>query len=225
MAIPDFVARRQLPRDVARFVRQRIFDGSYVAGQYIRLDHLAAELGISVTPVREALLTLRAEGLLAQHPHRGFVVVAVTERDITDVANVQAYVGSELAARAAINITADQLRDLTTIQAQLEAAYSTADDEQIVRLNHDFHRAINVAADSPKLAQLMSHITRYAPESVFPAIVGWPARALKDHQRILAALAKHDDRSARTAMAKHLTAAAVPLINHLSTCGVVAVGS
>ena len=225
MTTMDFVSRRQLPRDVARFVRRRIFDGSYRAGQYVRLDHLAAELGISVTPVREALLTLRAEGLLAQHPHRGFVVLPVTERDITDVANVQAQVGSELAARAAINITEDQLQTLTTIQEQLEAAYMAADDEHIIGLNHDFHRAINLAADSPKLAQLMSQITRYAPESVFPAIAGWPARALKDHRRILAALAKHDGQLARTAMAKHLAAAAVPLVNHLGKCGVVAVGS
>lgn len=225
MTVPDFAARRQLPRDVARFVRKRIFDGSYAAGQYVRLDHLAAELGISVTPVREALLTLRAEGLLAQHPHRGFVVLPVTGRDITDVANVQAYVGSELAARAAININKEQLAALNTIQAQLEKAYAADDDEQTVRLNHDFHRTINVAADSPKLAQLMSQITRYVPELVFPTIAGWPRQALKDHRRILTALAKHDDQLARTVMAKHLAAAADPLIDHLIERGVVTAAS
>jgi len=46
-------------------IRRRIFDGGYAAGSYIRLDQLAAELGISVTPVREALFALRAEGLLS----------------------------------------------------------------------------------------------------------------------------------------------------------------
>ena len=168
MTTPDFAARTQLSEDVARFVRRRIFDGSYAAGQYVRLDQLAAELGISVTPVREALFALRAEGWVAQQPHRGFVVLPVTGRDVTDVANVQAHVGGELAARAAVNITDDQLRHLKEIQAQLEEAYAGGDDERTVRLNHEFHRAINVAADSPKLAQLMSQITRYAPESVFP---------------------------------------------------------
>ena len=222
MTNSDFAARTQLSEDVARFVRRRIFDGSYAAGQYVRLDQLAAELGISVTPVREALFALRAEGWVAQQPHRGFVVLPVTGRDVTDVANVQAHVGGELAARAAVNITDDQLRHLKEIQARLEEAYAGGDNERTVRLNHEFHRAINVAADSPKLAQLMSQITRYAPESVFPSIAGWPEQSIKDHRRILSALKKHDDELARTVMSEHLAAGAVPLIEHLVACGVVA---
>jgi DNA-binding GntR family transcriptional regulator len=221
VSIPDFATRPQLSEDVARFVRKRIFDGTYSAGEYVRLDQLAAELGISVTPVREALFQLRAEGLLAQQPRRGFVVLPVTGRDLADVANVQAHVGGELAARAAINIDEVQLRKLKVIQAQLEEAYAGDDDERTVRLNHEFHRAINVAADSPKLAQLMSQITRYAPESVFPTIAGWPRQSIKDHRRVLAALEKHDGELARKAMSEHLAAGAAPLIEHLIEHGVV----
>ena len=154
---------------------------------------MAAELGISVTPVREALFVLSAEGLLAQQPRRGFVVLPVTGRDITDVSNVQAHIGGELAARAAANITDDQLRELEKIQTELEDAYASDDDDRAVRLNHEFHRAINVAADSPKLAQLMSQITRYAPESVFPTIAGWPEQSTKHHRRLLAALEQRDE--------------------------------
>src|ERR1700743_2695384 len=144
MTVPDFAERRQLSDDVARFIRRRIFDGTYPAGQYVRLDQLAAELGISVTPVREALFAVRAEGLIAQQPHRGFVVLPVTERDLADVANVQAHVGGELAARAAVNITDAQLRELKEIQAKLEEAYAGDDEEGTVRLNHEFYRWINV---------------------------------------------------------------------------------
>lgn len=221
MALPDFVVRPQLSDDVARFIRQRIFDGTYLAGSYVRLDQLAAELGISVTPVREALVALRAEGLIAQQPRRGFMVLPVTRRDVTDVANLQAHVGGELAARAAANITDDQLGELKQIQAELEDAYAGDDSERTVRLNHRFHRAINVAADSPKLAQLMSQITRYAPESVFPAIAGWPEQSMRDHRRILSALRKHDENLAREAMSGHLAAGAAPLIDHLTARGVV----
>ncbi|OBH43939.1 GntR family transcriptional regulator [Mycobacterium mantenii] len=221
MSVPDFAARPQLSEDVARIIRRRIFDGTYAAGSYVRLDQLAAELGISVTPVREALFALCAEGLINQQPRRGFVVLPVTGRDLTDVANVQAHVGGELAARAALNITDEQLRELKEIQAQLEAAYAGDEHEHTVRLNHEFHRAINVAADSPKLAQLMSQITRYAPESVFPAIEGWPEQSMQDHRRILSALKKRDDKLARAAMSEHLAAGAVPLIDHLVARGVV----
>ncbi len=221
MTVPDFGARPQLSDDVAGFVRTRIFEGTYAAGQYVRLDQLALELGISVTPVREALFALRAEGLVAQQPRRGFVVLPLTQRDLSDVANVQAHVGGELAARAALNITDDQLRELQKIQTQLEAAYAANDDERTVRLNHEFHRTINIAADSPKLAQLMSQITRYAPESVFPMIEHWPDRAVKDHRRVLDALGKRDEEQTRAAMSEHLAASAIPLIEHLTERGVV----
>jgi DNA-binding GntR family transcriptional regulator len=219
--IPQLVVRPQLAEDVARIVRKRIFDGTYAAGGYVRLDQLAADLGVSVTPVREALFELKAEGLLAQQPHRGFVVLPVTDRDVADVSDVQAYIGGELAARAAANVTDEQLGELQRIQNDLEDAYATGDDERAVRLNHDFHRAINVAADSPKLAQLMSQITRYAPESVFPTITGWPEKSNRHHRRLLAALEKRDEDLARTAMSEHLAAGATPMINHLTERGVI----
>ena len=178
-------------------IRRRIFDGTYPAGKYIRLEQLADELGISVTPVREALFGLRAEGLLTQRPRRGFLVLPVTRRDIDDVAAVQGHIGGELASRAARHITAEQLRELELIQKQLEEAYAADDHERAVRLNHEFHRGVNVAADSPKLAQLMSQITRYALESVFPTVEGWPKQSTRDHRRVLAALRKRDGEQAR----------------------------
>jgi DNA-binding GntR family transcriptional regulator len=220
MTTAKFAIRPQLADDVARYVRKRIFDGTYAAGQYIRLDQLAVELGVSVTPVREALFMLTAEGLLVQQPRRGFAVVPVTARDLTDVSNVQAHIGGELAARAAANIADEQLRELEKIQTELEEAYAS-DDESAVRLNHEFHKAINVAADSPKLAQLMSQITRYAPESVFPTIAGWPEQSTEHHRSLLAALEAHDEKRARLVMSEHLAAGAEPLIQHLTQRGVV----
>lgn len=221
MGGPEFAVRPQLADDVAGYVRRRIFDGTYAAGTYVRLDQLAAELGISVTPVREALFELKAEGLLDQQPRRGFVVRPVTVRDITDVSDVQAYIGGLLAARAAANITEAQVAELTAIQNELEAAYAADDGERAVRLNHEFHKGINVAAESPKLAQLMSQITRYAPETVFPTVKGWPEQSNAHHRRVLDALARQDPDAARTAMSEHLSAGADPLIEHLSCRGVI----
>jgi DNA-binding GntR family transcriptional regulator len=221
VALGEFAARPQLSEDVARYVRQRIFDGTYGPGEYLRLDQLATELGISVTPVREALLSLRAEGLLAQQPRRGFVVLPVTARDIADVSNVQAFIGGELAARAARTITEAELDGLRTTQDELEQAYGRRDYERAVRLNHEFHRAINIAADSPKLAQFMSAITRYAPESVFPTVTGWPTQSIEDHRRIVAALERRDAKEARAAMSEHFTIGVSPLIAHLVELGVI----
>ncbi len=218
---PEFAVRPQLSDDVARVVRRRIFDGTYRAGEYLRLDQLAVDLGISVTPVREALLNLRAEGLLVQHPRRGFMVLEFTARDLADVANVQAYVGGELAARAAENISAEQLSELKAIQSELEQAYRQTDPDRAVRLNHEYHRLINVAADSPKLTLFMSGITRYQPESVFPTLEGWPKQSIKDHRRVIAAFERRDAGDARAAMDEHFTIGVAPLCEHLTKLGVI----
>ena len=218
---PEFAARPQLSDDVARHVRRRIFNGAFPAGEYLRLEQLAVELGISVTPVREALLNLRAEGLLEQHPRRGFMVLEVTARDMADVAMVQAFIGGELAARAAECISDEQLEALRTIQGELEQTYEQPDLERTVRLNHEFHRTINVAADSPKLTQFMSGITRYAPESVFPTLHGWPEQSTKDHRAVIAALEGRDAELARKAMAEHFAIGVAPLTDQLIERGVI----
>jgi DNA-binding FadR family transcriptional regulator len=67
----------------------------------------------------------------------------------------------------------------------------------------------------------MSQITRYAPESVFPTIAGWPEQSTEHHRKLLAALEQHDEKLARLAMSEHLAAGAEPLIEHLTQRGVV----
>lgn len=202
-------------------MRRRIFEGTYPAGQYIRLEQLADELGVSVTPVREALFGLRAEGLLRQVPRRGFVVSPITRRDITDVAEVQAHIGGVLASRAAELISDEQLRGLEAVQERLESAYRRSDHEAAVRLNHEFHRGVNLAARSPKLAQLMGQITKFALESVYPTLHGWPAHSTRDHRELLVALRARDGEAARVAMSDHLRAASGPLTDHLRAHGVI----
>ena len=90
-----------------------------------------------------------------------------------------------------------------------------------MRLNHAFHRGVNVAAGSPKLAQLMGQITRFALESVYPTVTGWPKHSMRDHRKLLAALGQRDGDAARDAMSEHLCAAASPLIDHLTARGVI----
>ena len=139
---------------------------------------------------------------------------------VDDVAAVQGHIGGELASRAAIHITEEQLRELEGIQKQLEHAYAADDYERAVRLNHEFHRGVNLAADSPKLAQLMSQITRYALESVFPTVEGWP-----DSPPGITGGCWRRCRSATVnrpapPMSQHLCAGSKPLVDHLHRMGV-----
>lgn len=217
-----FLERPQLADDVARHVRRRIFDGTLPAGSYVRLEQVAQDLGTSSTPVREAMLTLRGEGLVELQPRRGFVVVPVTEQDVRDVSDVQAYIGGQLAERAAKKMDTAGMAGLRAIEDEFESASAKGDADRAVVLNYEFHRAINISAASPKLAQFMANVTRYVPESVFPTMDGWTQHAIADHRRIMAALEVGDAAEARAAMSVHFTTGVDQLIIQLRNLGVLA---
>ena len=92
--------RAQLSDEVAGHLRAAIMSGTLRPGTFIRLDETAAQLGVSITPVREALLTLRGEGMVRLEPHRGHVVLPLTRRDIEDIFWLQSIIAKELAATA-----------------------------------------------------------------------------------------------------------------------------
>ncbi len=114
--------RRQLSDEVAAYVRDLIMSGQVRHGEFLRLERIAEDLGISVTPVREALLSLRGEGFVTLEPRRGFMPPPLTRQDVQDLFEAQAYFAGELAARAAGTIAETELASLDRFQAQLEAA-------------------------------------------------------------------------------------------------------
>ncbi|MGK2853981.1 MAG: GntR family transcriptional regulator, partial [Microbacteriaceae bacterium] len=93
--------REQLSDEVAGYLRVAIMSGSLRPGTFVRLDETAAQLGVSITPVREALHTLRGEGLVQLEPRRGHVVAPFTRDDIADIFWLQGAIAAELASTAA----------------------------------------------------------------------------------------------------------------------------
>src|SRR5579859_7836235 len=108
----DSLRRPQLPEQVAAHLRETVMSGRLRPGEFIRLDAVAQELGTSVTPVREALLSLRGEGMVRLIPRRGFVVSPLSRLDVEDLFDIQAYIGAEILARACLRITGEQLEEL-----------------------------------------------------------------------------------------------------------------
>ncbi len=208
--------RRQLPAEVEAHVRDLIMSGRLTAGEFIRTERLADELGISQTPVREGLLALRGEGFLALEPRRGFRVLQLRPSDVDDLFTAQAHLAGELARRAASRLTPSQLEQLHAVQDRLVAAAEAARADAVEELNHEFHRMINKSANSPKLALLLSVAVRYVPRKFFASIEGYPEASCKDHQAILSALRDRDgDRAART-MYQHVKHAGELLLEHLN---------
>lgn len=166
--------------------------GALRPGTFIRLDETAAKLGVSVTPVREALLKLRGEGMVQLEPHRGHVVLPLTRQDIDDIFWLQATIAKELAATATYHITDAEIDDLEHITDVLAAAVASADAEAIATTEFAFHRALNQATGRIKLAWFLLHVARYMPLIVYAADPEWGAAAVENHRQLIAALRRRD---------------------------------
>lgn len=208
---------QQLSHKVADNVRERIVTGELPAGQFLRTDSLAAELGVSATPVREALMSLQSEGTVRWEPRRGYRVVSVNDQDVRDLFQVQAYIAGELAARAVSKLDAGALHQLSQLQDQLEAAAKNGDVTTVGELNDEIHRRINKASDSERLATLLKQTVQYLPLQFFGTVEGWAQASAHDHRPVFDALSADDAEAAREAMARHIRHIGELVIAHLQT--------
>jgi DNA-binding GntR family transcriptional regulator len=180
---------------------------------------LAARLGVSITPVREALRTLRGEGMVQLEPHRGHVVVPLTRGDIEDIFWLQGTIAKELAATAASRITAAEIDELERLNDSLATAVEHSAPEEIVDAEFAFHRAFNRAAGRIKLAWFLLHVARYLPGEIYASDAQWGAGAVASHRELIAALREHDVDAAVRLTSGEFTDAAARLLARLEEIG------
>ncbi|MEV4692319.1 GntR family transcriptional regulator [Micromonospora chalcea] len=214
------VSQPQLSETVAGLLRDRIMSGQLRPGERIRLEEVAQETGLSITPVREALLMLRAEDMVELQPRRGHVVAPLSRQDIIDVFGLQGHIAGELAARVALSITPDQLDDLRQQHERLRRAAQARQVSRVEQLEYEFHRRINRLADARKLSWLLRTVTRYTPSRFYAADPEWRAGMVADHEALLDALEARDPDTVRPVMARHFTDGAERLVKHLDGLGV-----
>jgi DNA-binding GntR family transcriptional regulator len=166
--------------------------GKLRPGTFIRLDETAAELGVSITPVREALLKLRGEGMVQLEPHRGHVVVPLTRHDVDDIFWLQATIAREVAAAAADHITEGEIDELDRMNTALEGAVGSGDADTIAAMEFAFHRVFNQASGRIKLAWFLLNAARYMPVLVYASDPQWGAAAVDNHRQLIAALRRRD---------------------------------
>ncbi len=211
--------RQQLPDEVASYVRELIISGQMRPGTFVRMDRIAEAIGVSNTPVREGLLILSGEGFVSQVPRRGYVVAPFTRQDIRDLFWAQATLAGELAARAAKKISPEQLARAEDIMARYEVASAANDEQGIADLGHAFHREINLAADSLRLANLLGSVVKQLPQRFYATIEGAVEATRKEHPLLVEALRKRDVRKARSLMEQHISHGADRLIESLEQRG------
>lgn len=201
--------KRRLPEaamyeTVAERMRQRILGHHLGPGSWIDEQALAAEFGISRTPLREALKVLAREGLVTMKLRRGAYVTEVSSRDLAEVFHLLALLEGDAAATVAGHASAAQLEDLERLHLELEA--STQDRDQFFAANERFHLHLLALADNRWGQQVVADLRKVMKlnrhHSLFKQ--GRIEASLLEHRAILAALLARDARGAQRLMREHI---------------------
>ena len=211
--------KHQLSESVAMHLREQIISGKLHAGQFLRIDAIAKELRVSTTPVREGLLLLQSDAFVRLLPRRGFVVNGFSQTDLRDLFWAQGIIGAELAARAATRMSKDDLARLAGLHTGHERAVAAGDIDAAARLGHQFHRTINVAAGSPRLALLLGTLTKQLPNRFYASVEGVLQHTVHDHRVILDALRLGAEDAVKSLMQRHISSGVDYLIASLERQG------
>lgn len=184
--------REQLSDEVAGYLRVAIMSGTLRPGTFVRLDETAAQLGVSITPVREALRTLRGEGMVQLEPNRGHMVSPFTRDDIADIFWLQGAIAAELASTAAQRATDTDIDDLERLTDALDEAVAAGDVAAIALAEFKFHRAFNRTTNRMKLAWFLLNAARYLPPHIYASDPQWGVEAVANHRRLVTAMRRRD---------------------------------
>lgn len=208
---------RSTAQNIFELVRADIVYGVLKPLDPIREAEIAERLGVSRTPVREALLRLQVLGLVEIFPQAGTRVAPVRLEKVRAAQLIRETVEVEVTRRAARALSGEALAQLAHIIEDQHVAARRNDLRRLFELDEDFHlalhRAVGLEAVADELEQLKPHLNRLRYVSV-----NWPRTADKiiaEHEQILAALRQHDEAAAAEAMRLHLQAV-LPIIDGIA---------
>lgn len=195
-------------RDVVfNTLRQAILKGEMEPGERLMEITLANKLGVSRTPIREAIRKLELEGLVHMIPRKGAVVASISEKDMRDVLEVRITL-EELAVKLAIkNMNEEDIDMLKKAGQAFENAVISRDIVNIVEADVAFHDVIYNKTENNRLIQIISNLReqmyRYRLEYVKDARTH--SILISEHNDIIACLAKKDVEAAKAAVREHVT--------------------
>ncbi|MCI9611830.1 MAG: GntR family transcriptional regulator [Eubacterium sp.] len=194
-------------RDVVfQTLREAILKGDLRPGERLMELQLAAKLGVSRTPIREAIRMLEQEGLAVTIPRKGAEVARMTEKDMEDVLQIREALDDLAVQVACDKITQEQLERLMATMKNFELAVQAGDLSKIVAYDVEFHDVIYEATDNPKLVILLSNlreqIYRYRVEYLkekenYPMLI-------VEHEEIVQALKQKNKERVADAMRNHI---------------------
>jgi DNA-binding GntR family transcriptional regulator len=213
---PNTTTLSNTPELIARHLRQAILRGELKSRQPLRQDKLAAELGVSKIPVREALAQLKAEGLITYKSNRGAFVTALAPAEAKEIYLMRAALETIALEQAHPKLGP---RDFLLAQSALLTLDAEPDPARWAELNWDFHAALYRPAAMPHLLATlqMLHVNVGRYLVLYLDRMAYQAQSQAEHVALLAACQAGDLTQAKAILIAHLQAAADSLITYLQT--------
>ncbi|MCR0982200.1 GntR family transcriptional regulator [Roseomonas pecuniae] len=211
-------ARPSLAESAYRALRARLLDMSLAPGDEATEGDLAAGLGMSRTPVHEAVLRLQSEGFLAVRSRRGLRVLPIDPAGMAETYEVLIALEGAAAARLAVNPNAGATAAMARATEAMRAALSAGDRRAWAAADDAFHRALLQGCGNARLARLAQEAADLAQRARFAtaALRPEPAGSADEHARILSALEGGDPEAARAAVSAHRQRASAEILRTLS---------
>ena len=197
------LAPRALYEEVAELLRQRIFARELEPGSWIDELRISEALGISRTPLREALKVLAAEGLVTMKVRRGAYVTEVSEKDLRDVYHLLALLESDAARVVAQNASDDQLDQIQALHQELENAVT--DRDRFFEINEAFHLLLLELADNRWRDQMVVDLRKVMKLNRHSSLFkqGRIEQSMAEHRALVQALVARQPEVAAERMSAH----------------------
>ncbi|OZI32366.1 GntR family transcriptional regulator [Bordetella genomosp. 10] len=200
------IVRQALYLEAAERLRGMIRSRVLAAGEWVDELRLAAQLGISRTPLREALKLLASEGLVRLEPRRGCFVNELSRRDLDEIFPLMAMLEGRCAYEAARKAGPDDLARLRGLHDTLQAHAAAGDIDAYYDANYVIHEAIQALADNRWLSDMIGNLRKVLSLSRHKslALPGRIQASCAEHMAIYAAIAAHDAEGAEALARGHL---------------------
>ena len=205
-------------RDVVfNTLRQAIIKGDLKPGERLLEIQLADKLGVSRTPVREAIRKLELEGLVTMVPRRGTTVLGITKKHLKDVLEIRSALEELALELACRRITTEQYEELVRLEALLEEKQDSDNAFELSDIDEKFHEQIYQATNNPRLIQLLANLREqmYRFRLEYMKAKDKRPRLIQEHQQIIKALKNKDSKAGRKAIYDHIVNQANAILSTL----------
>jgi len=192
---------------VVESLREKILSGEIKAGQPLRQAALAAELNVSRIPVREALLQLEGEGLVAFEPHKGATATQLNADQVDELFELRAMLEADLLANSLPRLSNEKLEEATQLLKKLDKALGKENAANTwSKLNSDYHNCLYSGAERPQTQDLVSTLNKNADRYIRMHLLwaGGISKAESEHNEILALCKARDVEKAVALLKQHI---------------------